>query len=333
MSSRKPRRNNPANHHNQNHNHLTDYESDAAYLSDMQQLQSAPPLRSNEELNLAVLRRHNPSITLILSLANYAVIYIFSPTSRAWEKTSIEGSLFVCQLTPGSLGEERYTAFILNRRGLDNFDLPLTDGENVELTDEYVIVRQNEETDAEYNSHGKHENGMKTSDKIFGIWIYSEPPPNSTSETRTINAQLIMECAAHAGQSLKLARERLGAMRQDGMHVAAAAAEAQTAPMQEVQASVPMGRQVSLKDLFGQQRAQDDGWSVRAHHLSPAEQQQQQYQQQQQHYQQQMQYQMQMQPGMMPPQHPPHPPPQPQLDVLGNLFRRAGLAYQDGPGH
>lgn len=327
MNSRKPRRNNHTSN-NQNNNHLTDYESDAAYISDMQQLQPAPPLRSNEELNLAVLRRHNPSITSILSLANYAVIYMFSLTSRAWEKTSVEGSLFVCQLTPGSLGEERYTAFILNRRGLDNFDLPLTDGDNVELTDEYVIVRQNEETEVEYNGRGNQENGMKSSDKIYGIWIYSEPPPNSTSETRTINAQQIMECAAHAGQSLKLARERLDALRQDGMHVAAVAAETQTAPMQEVQASVPMGRQVSLKDLFGQQRAQDDEWSVRAHHLSPTEQ-----QQQQQHMQMQMQMQMQNQLGMMPPQYPPQPQPQPQSDVLGDLFRRAGLPYQGGQGY
>ena len=320
MSSRKPRRNN--NHsNNTNNNHLTDYESDTAYFSDMQR--PRPPPRSNEELNLAVLRRHNPSITAILSLANYSVIYIFSPATRAWEKTSTEGTLFVCQLTPGSLGEARYTAFVLNRRGLQNFDLPLTDSENVELTDEYVIVRDTGNPAAEHSA-GNQPNGTKKNveDRIYGIWIYSEPPPNSTAETRTINAKLIMDCATHAKQSLDQALEQLEAQRQNGMHVAAAAAETQMAPMQEVQASVPMGRQISLKDLFGQQRAQDDGWTVRAHHLSPAEQQQQQYQQMQQ----------QMQHGMMPPYQPqqqPPPPPQPQPDVLGDLFRKAGLAYRN----
>jgi hypothetical protein len=312
MTSRKPRRQN-------NHNpvNLTDYESDAPYYSDMQQ-QPAPPLRSNEELNLSVIRRHKPSVTSILSLAPYAVVYIFSPTTKQWEKNGVEGTLFVCQETQGDLGQERYTAFVLNRRGLNNFDLPLTDGENVEITEEYVILKA-EESEGEAGQNGiadpLHPQNVPNNQtgtnnvRIYGLWIYSEPPPNSTAESRTINAQMIRECATHAGESMKLARGRLEAMRQNSLHVAAVAASSQTAPMEEIQASVPMGRQISLKDLFGQQRAQDDAWSVRAHHLGP---------EQQPNYQ-----------HMVPHQMPaPTPPPQPQSDVLGDLFRRAGLAQQ-----
>jgi hypothetical protein len=376
MNSRKPRRNNNHNHnHNHNHpgnntypnhNQVTDYESDAAYFSDMQQQHQppAPPSRTNEEISLSVLRRHNPDITSILSLAQYAVVYIFSPTTRQWEKNGVEGTLFVCQLTQGSLGEERYTAFVLNRRGLNNFDLQLTDGDNVELTEEYVILKA-DETDTNgvtdpSNPQASQSNGTGAPGlRIYGIWIYSEPPPNSTAQARTINAEKIRECAAHAGQSLKMAREHQEAIRQNGLHAAAAAAETHVAPLQEVQASVPMGRQISLKDLFGQQRAQDDGWSVRAHHVGPVEHQQQQQEQvQQERYQQppppQQQYQQPPQqqyqqplPQQYPPQYPPQhyqqpqgypmmpqhhqqppPPPQPQSDVLGDLFRRAGFAYQ-----
>ncbi|KAJ5470443.1 hypothetical protein N7530_007800 [Penicillium desertorum] len=319
MTSRKPRKQN--NHNSVN---LTDYESDAPYYSDMQQ-QPAPPLRSNEELNLSVIRRHKPSVTSILSLAPYAVVYIFSPTTKQWEKNGIEGTLFVCQETQGDLGQERYTAFVLNRRGLNNFDLPLTDGENVEITEEYVILKA-EESEGEAGQNGiadpLHPQNVPNNQtgtnnvRIYGLWIYSEPPPNSTAESRAINAQMIRECATHAGESMKLARGRLEAMRQNSLHVAAAAASSQTAPMEEIQASVPMGRQISLKDLFGQQRAQDDAWSVRAHHLGP--------EQQPQPYPQQPSYQ-----HMMPHQMPaPTPPPQPQSDVLGDLFRRAGLAQQ-----
>ncbi|KAJ5104830.1 Dcp1-like decapping [Penicillium alfredii] len=312
MTSRKPKR---QNNHSSN-NHFTDYESDA-YLSDMQQ---PPPLRSNEELNLSVIQRHNPTVTSVLSLAPYAVVYLFSPTTRQWEKNGVEGSLFVCQQTQGSLGEERYNAFVLNRRGLDNFDLPLTDGENVELTEEYVILKADESAEAENGENGiadplnpqngrpNTQNGAPNNVRIYGLWIYSEPPPNSTAEARTLNAQMIRECATHAGQSLKLARERLEAMRQNGLHVAAAAASTQAAPLEEVQASVPMGRQISLKDLFGQQRAQDDGWSVRAHHLGPAD----------------------HRPAYQPMMAQPPPAPQAQPDVLSDLFRRAGLASQGG---
>jgi hypothetical protein len=324
MASRKPRR--PNNHNPVN---LTDYESDAAYNSDMPQ-QSAPPLRSNEELNLSVIRRHKPSVTSILSLAPYAVVYIFSPTTKQWEKNGVEGTLFVCQETVGELGEDRYTAFVLNRRGLNNFDLPLTDGENVEITEEYVILKADESTEGETGQQGiadpLHPQNVPSNQRspnnvrIYGLWIYSEPPPNSTAESRTINAKMIEECATHAGQSLKLAREQLEAMRQNSLHVAAAAASTQAPPTEEFQASVPMGRQISLKDLFGQQRAHDDGWSVHAHQVGAE-------------------YQGPPQPqhtygGMMPMprQIPaPPPPPQPQSDVLGDLFRRAGLAYQ-GPG-
>ncbi|KAJ5463095.1 Dcp1-like decapping [Penicillium sp. IBT 31633x] len=329
MASRKPRRQN-----NHNSVQLTDYESDAPYYSDMQQ-QPAPPPRSNEELNLSVIQRHKPTVTSILSLAPYAVVYLFSPTTKQWEKNGVEGTLFVCQESQGPLGEERYTAFVLNRRGLNNFDLPLTDGENVEITDDYVILKAEESVEGEAGQNGiadpLHPQNIPNTQtgtnnvRIYGLWIYSEPPPNSTAESRTINAQMVLECATHAGQSMKLARERLEAMRQNSLHVAAAAASTQAAPLEEIQASVPMGRQISLKDLFGQQRAQDDGWSVRAHHLGP--------EQQPQPYPQHPNY-----PNMMPqhmPQHMPHPPPpQPQSDVLGDLFRRAGLAQQgNGQGY
>jgi hypothetical protein len=318
MTTRKPRRPNNGNgnnnhRHNQHYTQPSDYESDYPnYFFDTQQQQEQPlpppPLRSNEELNLSVLRRHNPSVTSILSLAPYAVVYLFNPTSRQWEKSGVEGSLFVCQLSQGSLGEERYSVFVLNRRGLNNFDILLTDGDNVELTEEYVIIKSDYDldTDQGMNHNNDHNDAQKNANpadvRIYGLWIYSEPPPNSTAETRTINAHMIRECAVHAGQSLKIARERLEATLQNGLHVATAAAEAGSMD-DEMHSSVPMGRQISLKDLFGQQRAQDDEWSVKAHNFD------------QRHWQQ-------------TPLESPAAQPQPRQDVLGDLFRRAGLSYQ-----
>jgi hypothetical protein len=223
----------------------------------------------------------------------------------------VEGTLFVCQLVPGSLGEERYSVFVLNRRGLNNFDLPLTDGENVEITEEFIILK----SDSDAGSHSSPPTGQSATNngrangdiRIYGLWVFSEPPPSSTAETRNINAQVIRECAFLAGQSLKLARERLENTRQNGMH-AAAAASASTDPLNDVHGSVPMGRQVSLRDLFGQERAQDDAWSVRAHSQGQP-------------------------PAHQPPafQAPPTAPPGPtQPDVLGDLFRRSGLAFPGG---
>jgi hypothetical protein len=210
---------------------ITNYDSmdSTYYYSDTPQPPPQAPAQepsklSNEELNISVLRRHNPAVTSILSLAPYVVVYTFNPATQQWEKNGIEGTMFICQLTQGSYGEERYSVFVLNRRGLNNFDILLTDGENVQITDEFVILKSEKEE----------------SDEIIGLWIFSEPPPNSTAETRKINAEVIKECATHAGKSLALAKESLAAQQQ--------------------QQSVPMGRQISLKELFGQQRAQDDGF-------------------------------------------------------------------------
>jgi hypothetical protein len=271
MTPRKGRGGRANNHnHNQNNNHhltnfltynhnnqylaqfpmvipqqipITNYDSmdNTYYYSDTTPQPPPPPQPAapqekltNEELNISVLRRHNPAVTSILSLAPYVVIYIFSPTTQQWEKNGIEGTMFICQLTQGSYGEERYSVFVLNRRGLNNFDILLTDGENVQITDEFVILKSEREG-------GGQDDHEAADDEIIGLWIFSEPPPNSTAETRKINAEVIKECATHAGKSLALAKESLAAAQQH-------------------QQSVPMGRQISLKELFGQQRAQDDGF-------------------------------------------------------------------------
>ncbi|KAM5442759.1 hypothetical protein MferCBS31731_002144 [Microsporum ferrugineum] len=278
------------------------------------------PTRTNEELNLAVLRRHDPSISSILSLAQYAVVYHFNATTQLWEKIGVEGTLFVCQLTQGELGEERYSVFLLNRRGMNNFDVKLSTGDDIEITEEYVILKVDE-----------HNRGPETQEKgaivtspgqkamIYGIWIFSEPPPSSTADARSINAQVIKECAVHAGESRKLAEERLAAERnrtatQQNMYTG------DTGNGEHAQGGIPMGRQISLKELFGQQRAQDDEWSVKVHSPVPGNE----------------------GPPTMPfppsshqpplPQHPgswgpAQPYPSTGNDVLGELFRSASMNY------
>ncbi|KAJ5947884.1 hypothetical protein N7466_000899 [Penicillium verhagenii] len=235
-------------------------ESENAYLSEMEK--AAPqPLRSNDDLNLRVLRRYNPAITKVISLANYAVIYTFDSTTASWEKVNIEGTLFICRMTPGRLGEERYVVVILNRRSLINFQCLLINPENVELTDEYVILKDDSANDGENKAGANDYN-------VYGIWIYSESK-TSTADTRTVNAKIILECATRAARSMQGVKARIQAKGQDELHVAAAAAETQGVPTDNMQGGVSMGRTMSLKDMFGQQRAQDDEWSVRAHHEQP----------------------------------------------------------------
>jgi hypothetical protein len=210
--------------------------------------------RSNEELNLSVLRRHYPDVITVLNIAAYAVLYSFSPTTSQWEKTGIEGTLFVCALAPSEIGSERFSVVILNRRGLENFEAELGSADDVEVTDEYVILK------------GEDEDGGPI---IYGLWIFAEPPPSSTAHAREKTAAIIEECARRADESQQVALEAQEQMLRENGQQEQGQGNGYIAEESETEESVPMGRQLSLRELFGRQREMDHGFSVH-HHESPA---------------------------------------------------------------
>ncbi|KAF2854300.1 PH domain-like protein [Plenodomus tracheiphilus IPT5] len=206
----------------------SDYETDAPPAVDV----PLPPPRSNEELNFSVLQRIYTDLLAIEHVTPYAALYTFNLETQQWEKVGIEGTLFICQLTPSSIGAERYCAIIYNRRGLDNFYQELTSSDEMEITDPYVILQ---------------------GDLVYGIWIFADPPPATTANCRAETAEKMMAIADRARASRE-AKEREG---RNGVVEATEQVEA---------SSAPMGRQLSLRQLFGQQREQDAGFSVHSHH-------------------------------------------------------------------
>ncbi|OAP61087.1 hypothetical protein AYL99_03288 [Fonsecaea erecta] len=259
---------------------VSDYESDnPGYQSDYP-TKPPPPNRTNEELNLSVLKRHNPQISSILSIAPYAVVYEFSPLPQPeWTKTGVEGSLFICELTPGVLGEDRYSAIVLNRRGLDNFEAELREGENagVEITGEYIIISFKE--------------GYEQ--KIYGVYIFHDAPGTSTENAQKLNGELMKSLADHAGVSRQAAEAAASAKTAQHTNGHMLQAE-QTLQDQQGGAPAP-GQQISLQQLFGQQRSDDAAWSVRAHEYDGGTQ-------------------------------PPSQPGLQQPDMLIDLFRKAGFS-------
>ncbi|KAF1974539.1 PH domain-like protein [Bimuria novae-zelandiae CBS 107.79] len=205
------------------------------YETDAPQMDHPAPLpvRSTEELNLSAIRRHYPDVTSIQHVVHYAVLYTFSLEESRWEKAGVEGTLFICELVPSAAGAERYGVVMLNRRSLDNFYMEIVGPDGIELTDEYIIMQ---------------------GDEVYGLWIFNEPN-SSTAGMMTQTAAKIQELAARVEVSK-----------------AAAAQNTDTASVasDQVQSSVPMGRQLSLRELFGQQRTQDAAWSVVNHHNAHA---------------------------------------------------------------
>jgi hypothetical protein len=153
----------------------SDYESDALNYSHTHIL---PPTRTNTELNLAVLRRYIPAVRTILSIAANAVVYVFSPTIQQWEKSGVEGTLFVCEQEPQiGASEPGYCMVVLNRRGLDNLILDLAQAEDVETTPELLIIRSQEP------------GAVDQPQKVLGIWMHKDK-----DDTQELNGNLIQQC-------------------------------------------------------------------------------------------------------------------------------------------
>ncbi len=137
-----------------------------------------PPTRTNTDLNLSVLQRYLPSIHTILSIAANAVMYTFDPAGERWDKSGVEGTMFVCAQTPlpnDPQHRQRACVFVLNRRSLDNVIIDLARVSHVEIMGELVILR------VESESGGPEE-------KVLGIWVH-----NDKEETREINGAMITE--------------------------------------------------------------------------------------------------------------------------------------------
>lgn len=158
----------------------SDYDTDTANMTEPAPALPPPPVRTNTELNIAVLRRYVPDIERIIAIAPFAVVYNFSPETQGWDKSGQEGTLFVCQLSPNEWGYSRYSVVMLNRKSLDNFITELFSAEDVEVTEQYVILQV------------QKEDGPPD---IYGLWIFSD---DSASDTRQLVVSAIQECAVRA---------------------------------------------------------------------------------------------------------------------------------------
>jgi hypothetical protein len=158
----------------------SDYDTDTANVTDaLPPSMAPPPARTNTELNLLVLKRYVPNMERIISIAPFAVVYLFSPETQQWEKSGVEGTLFVCQLSGGDY--PRYNVVILNRKSMDNFITELVSGEYIEITEQYVILQVM---------------GDDGSPNIYGLWIFSEE--GDEPSIREVVANAIQECAVRA---------------------------------------------------------------------------------------------------------------------------------------
>lgn len=228
----------------QKHRHIpsstfSDFEgvdSDLQYLSD--NFAAPPTTRTDTELNLAVLRRLDQQILDLHHVSPYAVVYAFSSQTSAWEKVGCEGSAFLVSLLPNATHSVRYAVLVLNRRGMENFEIELQSTEEIELTEEYIILQ------------GNNQDGTPS---VYGLWVFAEPEPASTARQREVLSQKILAAA----EQVEHGRRDPGAPVPQAQHI-----------QDGYNHGADMALQGSLTAMLEQQRQQDDAWSVRSH--SPA---------------------------------------------------------------
>ncbi|KAK3685311.1 hypothetical protein B0T22DRAFT_382916 [Podospora appendiculata] len=232
----------------------SDYESDAMHYMEARETPRLPhlPNRSNTDLNLSVLQRYVPSIQSISSIAANAVVYIFSQARQEWDKSGVEGTMFVCEQDPLVTvdGQElpQVCVFVLNRRGLDNLVVDLMRVSDCEMASELIMFRLEEEGGDGSSGSDSSSSGATpdAEQKVIGIWIHADE-----HDTREVNMDIIRSAWQRTRAALVQSYEveDTSAAEQTDTDDGGADAERADSPMKD---GAVVGRRLSVTDLFGQ---------------------------------------------------------------------------------
>ncbi|KAH0552079.1 mRNA-decapping enzyme 1A isoform X2 [Cotesia glomerata] len=125
------------------------------------------------KMNMAALKRVDPYIKDILETATHVALYKFNAENNEWEKTDIEGALFVYSRN----GEPYNSILIMNRLNTNNLVEPVTQRLDLELQEPFLLYRNSK-------------------CNIYGIWFYDK------DECIRI-AAILKQLVKHSDESLK----------------------------------------------------------------------------------------------------------------------------------
>ncbi|XP_066225178.1 mRNA-decapping enzyme 1B isoform X1 [Saccopteryx leptura] len=108
-------------------------------------------LGQGRDISLAALQHHDPYINCIVDVASQVALYTFGHQANEWEKTDVEGTLFV--YTRSASPKHGFT--IMNRLNMENRTEPITKDLDFQLQDPFLLYRN-----------------ARLS--IYGIWFYDK---------------------------------------------------------------------------------------------------------------------------------------------------------------
>lgn len=89
------------------------------------------------DISLAALQRQDPYINTIVDVASQVALYTYNNRANEWEKTKVEGTLFVYT----RLASPRHGFTIMNRLSIENLTEPITKDLDFQLQDPFLLYR------------------------------------------------------------------------------------------------------------------------------------------------------------------------------------------------
>lgn len=223
----------------------SDYDTDTAALTDTGLMAAipAPPVRSNTELNLLVLRRWYPTVQSIEAIASFAAIYTFAPEIENWKECDIQGTLFICRMHDPHTGQTSFRVIVLNRKSPENWHYDIVTNEGVQLDQGIIIIQDPDDVEEEA--------------PIYGIWVYNDE--ESGQDMRQLICDKIMECGLQASLSTFVPEEEEADYIDNGIEVNMDAhvfndrqqeQEYEVAAMAQMSQAQSQGQRIDINSLF-----------------------------------------------------------------------------------
>uniref|UniRef100_A0AAZ1XVS7 5'-(N(7)-methylguanosine 5'-triphospho)-[mRNA] hydrolase n=1 Tax=Oreochromis aureus TaxID=47969 RepID=A0AAZ1XVS7_OREAU len=139
------------------------------------------------DISLAALQRQDPYINNIVDLASQVALYTYNNRTNEWEKTEVEGTLFIYT----RLASPRHGFTIMNRLSMKNLTEPLTKDLDFQLQDPFLLYR----------------NARLA---IHGIWFYDKEDCQRIAQRMKILTQQEQALAQSQGGWLSPGEVRVG---------------------------------------------------------------------------------------------------------------------------
>ncbi|KAM9592364.1 mRNA-decapping enzyme 1A isoform 3-T3 [Trichechus inunguis] len=181
--------------------------------------------RAGQEMSLAALKQHDPYITSIADLTGQVALYTFCPKANQWEKTDIEGTLFVYRRSASP-----YHGFtIVNRLNMHNLVEPVNKDLEFQLHEPFLLYRN-------------------ASLSIYSIWFYDK---NDCHRIAKLMANVVEE---ETRRSQQAARDKQSPNQANGCndHRPIDILEMLSRAKDEYERSAPSGhKHLTVEELFG----------------------------------------------------------------------------------